>query len=84
MISSPHMTKALIEKLNFHQGSLTFSIQTIAENGQASRLVDSLYKDSQPGGGKADGDWTPAGDGDMSSIMSTLQTDDQDRRVVCI
>ena len=76
-VPSPHMTKALVEKLNLRRPQ-SFSIQTVGENGRVSRLTDAvMFEDVL-----SEGDST-VGDGDMSSVMSSCTTD-ADRRVVRI
>ena len=82
-IPSPHMPKALIERLNLRRAN-RFSIQSVSEAGQRSRVVDVLFEDVLPPSG--DGLNVPASsdDGDSSSVVSgSGHWDEAHRRVVC-
>jgi hypothetical protein len=78
MVGSPHLSKALIEKLNLSR-THRFSIQTVAEGGQVSRMVDTLLDKISTDDGNSEGD--SAGDADVSSVMSSSQYEDGERRV---
>ena len=79
LVPSPHMTKALIEKLNLRRPQ-SFSIQAVGENGRMSRLTDvTMFEDVLPE--REEGE-SSIGDGDMSSVMSSCATEPGDRRVV--
>ena len=79
------MPKALVERLNLRRPN-RFSIQSVGEAGQRSRVVDVLFEDVLPGGGADDRevDLRPAEGDDSSVVSSNSHTDDGQRRVVSL
>ncbi len=82
------MTKALVERLDLSR-THSFSIQTLAENGTTSQMVDTLFSDvrhevSLPpeGDNQPERDSAVNAEWDMSSIISSTHPDDGERRVV--
>ena len=49
-VSSPLMTKALVENLNLRRPH-TFSLQTLGDNGLVSAIVDTVFEDVLPEAG---------------------------------
>ena len=78
VVPSPHMPKALVERLNLRRPN-RFSIQSVASNGQKSHVTDVLFEDvlPEPRPGRE-----LAGQGDASSVVSSSQNEDGERRVV--
>ena len=91
MVGSPQITKALVEKLNLLHEQ-TFAIQTMSSSGVMSKPEVVMYEGSRPsssdsvashGSDQVDGD-SLAGDGDVSSVMSSVYSEDGERRVVSV
>lgn len=83
LVASPYLTKALIERLNLHYPH-TFSIQTLAENGKVSRMVNTGFDDILPERHSSASDSAsdvPA-DADQCSLLCGSHCGDGEQRVV--
>ena len=81
-VKSAHLTKALVEKLDLSRPQ-HFSIQTVADNSQVSKMADTLFEDVLPEPlGESGSDRESDRDGDVSSAISSNQYEDGERRVV--